>query len=314
MNSNNQTDCPTCLGTSKFGIPKGQKGTILDCPDCSGTGVIQTDTVKAKVGSKTIEFAHTAVNKDMHMFIGSEGVMSHEPRLCPECIEPGILTATGASCPPDHTGSNNGSDAQVGKTKEACNHPVHLWMGCKTTPAEQDTKELNIPKKTPEQLKASKKRALKIAKSLRETDPEFQDTKEPILGKDGELHGEKEHYCNATAETIENPYCNCDLEPQDPNNHYEHDISTSSLPFYCNDCDIPVMVLDSAMVRKYDISAWINYGKKYGYYKYVTKQAAIGELKNFTGNGSVIHDCGKRVDGVVHTQRILDRIKELKGE
>lgn len=38
--------------------------------------------------SITVGFAHTAVNKDMHLFIGD----MHRPDLCAECIEPGSLT------------------------------------------------------------------------------------------------------------------------------------------------------------------------------------------------------------------------------
>lgn len=45
--------------------------------------------MKVKVGRRTIEFAHTAVNKDIHMFI--DGM--HDPKLCPECIAIGSLTS-----------------------------------------------------------------------------------------------------------------------------------------------------------------------------------------------------------------------------
>lgn len=40
------------------------------------------------VAGKKVMFSHTAVNKDMHLFI--DGI--HNPKLCPECIQPGILT------------------------------------------------------------------------------------------------------------------------------------------------------------------------------------------------------------------------------
>jgi hypothetical protein len=43
-----------------------------------------------KLGDIEIEFSHTAVNKDMHMFIDGY----HNPDLCPECIQPGTLTRT----------------------------------------------------------------------------------------------------------------------------------------------------------------------------------------------------------------------------
>jgi hypothetical protein len=39
------------------------------------------------VAGKKVEFAHTAVNGDMHLFIDGY----HDPDVCPECIEPGIL-------------------------------------------------------------------------------------------------------------------------------------------------------------------------------------------------------------------------------
>lgn len=39
------------------------------------------------IGDKVIEFAHTAVNKNMHLFIDNY----HDPDLCPECIQPGTL-------------------------------------------------------------------------------------------------------------------------------------------------------------------------------------------------------------------------------
>lgn len=43
--------------------------------------------VKIVVAGKDIEFFHTAVNKDMHMMIDGY----HNPTVCPECIQPGIL-------------------------------------------------------------------------------------------------------------------------------------------------------------------------------------------------------------------------------
>lgn len=39
------------------------------------------------VAGKTIEFMHSAVNKDMHLFING----FHDPDVCPECIRPGTL-------------------------------------------------------------------------------------------------------------------------------------------------------------------------------------------------------------------------------
>lgn len=39
------------------------------------------------VAGKKVEFSHTAVNKDMHLFINDY----HNPDVCPECIQPGIL-------------------------------------------------------------------------------------------------------------------------------------------------------------------------------------------------------------------------------
>lgn len=41
------------------------------------------------VAGKKIEFFHTAVNKDMHMMIDGY----HNPDICPECIQRGILVA-----------------------------------------------------------------------------------------------------------------------------------------------------------------------------------------------------------------------------
>lgn len=43
--------------------------------------------IKIQVAGKEIEFAHTAVNKDMHLLIDG----FHNPNVCPECIQPGIL-------------------------------------------------------------------------------------------------------------------------------------------------------------------------------------------------------------------------------
>lgn len=39
------------------------------------------------IAGKTVEFQHTAVNGDMHLFINGD----HNPVVCPECIQPGIL-------------------------------------------------------------------------------------------------------------------------------------------------------------------------------------------------------------------------------
>lgn len=39
------------------------------------------------VAGKKLEFSHTAVNKAMHLFIDG----FHNPDVCPECIQPGIL-------------------------------------------------------------------------------------------------------------------------------------------------------------------------------------------------------------------------------
>ncbi len=45
-----------------------------------------------------------------------------------------------------------------------------------------------------------------------------------------------------------------------------------------------------------------------------TQRQVIAELERFNTNGAIIHDCGKRVDGVVHTARIRERIAELRGK
>jgi hypothetical protein len=39
------------------------------------------------VAGKKVEFRHTAVNRDMHLFIDG----FHNPKVCPECIHPGLL-------------------------------------------------------------------------------------------------------------------------------------------------------------------------------------------------------------------------------
>jgi hypothetical protein len=39
------------------------------------------------VAGKKIVFLHTAVNKNMHLFIDDY----HDPDVCPECIKPGTL-------------------------------------------------------------------------------------------------------------------------------------------------------------------------------------------------------------------------------
>lgn len=41
-----------------------------------------------KVNGHIVEFVHTAVNTNMHLFIDDY----HNPTVCPECIEPGILS------------------------------------------------------------------------------------------------------------------------------------------------------------------------------------------------------------------------------
>jgi hypothetical protein len=42
------------------------------------------------IGGKKVEFAHTAVNGDMHLFIDGY----HNPVVCPECIQPGLLVTS----------------------------------------------------------------------------------------------------------------------------------------------------------------------------------------------------------------------------
>lgn len=49
-----------------------------------------SDTIKFKIGGVELMFGHTAVNMDAHLFI--DGM--HDPKLCPECIEPGTLRFT----------------------------------------------------------------------------------------------------------------------------------------------------------------------------------------------------------------------------
>lgn len=44
-------------------------------------------SIKFSVGDSLVEFSHTAVNLDAHLFINN----MHDPDLCPECIRPGIL-------------------------------------------------------------------------------------------------------------------------------------------------------------------------------------------------------------------------------
>lgn len=39
------------------------------------------------INNAGIALHHTAVNKDMHLFIKGD----HDPKLCPECIKPGAL-------------------------------------------------------------------------------------------------------------------------------------------------------------------------------------------------------------------------------
>lgn len=41
-----------------------------------------------QIGQKTVQFTHTAANKDAHLFIDNY----HNPDLCPECITPGTLS------------------------------------------------------------------------------------------------------------------------------------------------------------------------------------------------------------------------------
>jgi hypothetical protein len=45
------------------------------------------------VAGKKIKFAHTAVNMDMHLFIDG----FHNPVVCPECIQPGLLVESAPS-------------------------------------------------------------------------------------------------------------------------------------------------------------------------------------------------------------------------
>lgn len=42
------------------------------------------------VAGRQVKFSHTAVNGDMHMFIDGY----HNPDVCPECIQPGLLVVT----------------------------------------------------------------------------------------------------------------------------------------------------------------------------------------------------------------------------
>jgi len=42
------------------------------------------------IGGKEVVFSHTAINQDAHMFIDGY----HNPDVCPECIQPGILQFT----------------------------------------------------------------------------------------------------------------------------------------------------------------------------------------------------------------------------
>jgi hypothetical protein len=44
--------------------------------------------LKMNVAGKEIWFTHTAVNRHMHLFVNGH----HDPAVCPECIQPGILT------------------------------------------------------------------------------------------------------------------------------------------------------------------------------------------------------------------------------
>ena len=46
-----------------------------------------SDSIKFKIGDKELEFGHTAVNMDAHLFING----MHDPKLCPECIKPKTL-------------------------------------------------------------------------------------------------------------------------------------------------------------------------------------------------------------------------------
>lgn len=47
-----------------------------------------SSSIKFKIGSTKVEFGHTAVNKNAHLFIG----MTHDPVVCPECIRPNTLS------------------------------------------------------------------------------------------------------------------------------------------------------------------------------------------------------------------------------
>lgn len=56
-------------------------------PDVTPGQILAGGALVLTVAGKKIEFAHTAVNKDMHLFIDG----FHNPIICPECIQPGIL-------------------------------------------------------------------------------------------------------------------------------------------------------------------------------------------------------------------------------
>lgn len=46
--------------------------------------------VTSKVAGKEVKFSHTAANLDIHMFIDGY----HDPDVCPECIQPGLLVGS----------------------------------------------------------------------------------------------------------------------------------------------------------------------------------------------------------------------------
>lgn len=54
--------------------------------------LIKTQRQNTVVAGKKIEFVHTAVNRNMHLFIDGD----HDPKICPECIQPGILVESEA--------------------------------------------------------------------------------------------------------------------------------------------------------------------------------------------------------------------------
>lgn len=63
------------------------------------------------VAGKQIKFTHTAVNGDMHMLVDGY----HNPDVCPECIQPGLLVKRLSSPEPD---------TQRGRTEEEINQDL----------------------------------------------------------------------------------------------------------------------------------------------------------------------------------------------